>query len=86
MDLIARANWVQMVTRQACKTTGLSGSSDNERGTRPSSTTGQQNQPCMLLDGRLSMQYFMIVIAHLTAVKNIHRIGRVACTANTTLL
>lgn len=84
MDLIVRANWVQMATRQACMTMGLSGSSDNEHGTRPSST-GQQNQPCTLLNDRLHMQYFVIVVARLTPIKvTQNREGHV-CTANVTL-
>lgn len=71
-------------TRQACMTMGLSGSSDNEHGTRPSST-GQQNQPCTLLNDRLHMQYFVIVVARLTTIKvTQNREGHV-CTANVTL-
>lgn len=67
MDLIARVSVVQTGTKQALR---HGGSKDKEQGTRPSSAAGQWSQPCTLLDEKLCMQYFMIVIAHLPAIRD----------------
>lgn len=75
MDLIARVSAVQTGTKQAHKHGCVSGSKHKEQGTRLSSAAGQWSEPCTLLDEKLCMQYF--VIAHLPAIRHIHRIWEV---------